>query len=106
MQAISHSQTGTYTVITKHTINQTSRQGEGLNHKADKSLPTLASKINITPLCLAAAPRSRGPRSGIHPHVCSAERRRRRVLGRELLWSAGDGRQDGQALTDGAFEGC
>ena len=51
---------------------------------------------NIPIYSLAAAPRSRGPRRGWIPHVCLAERRRRRVLGLQLQRAAGDGRHDGQ----------
>ena len=61
----------------------------------------LSTYTSITPLCLAAATRSRGPRRGRWSHLCPAERRRRRLLGRQLLRGAGDGRHDGQADTDG-----
>ena len=56
-------------------------------------------KISI--YSLAATPRSRGPRRGILPHVCRTQRRRRRLLGRQYVRAAGDGRRNGEAHTDG-----
>ena len=88
--------------ITNQTHNQPNKQtGRGDTQQKTQISSTDTSKINITPLCLAAATRSRGPRRGRLPHVCPAERRRGRLLGRQLGRAAGDWRHDVEVYTDG-----
>ena len=61
-------------------------------------VPNLMLRVVVP--CTHLRARRCGRRGGIQPHMRRSDRRSRRLLGQQLVWAAGDGRQCGPAHPD------